>query len=98
MSPTDCDQNDIMNTRFELTSFQKKVVEEAFKDELRVTVHKAPNDAHAVLEIIYECYVKNRKAGMCASRAKSRALSRNRLEDIARIIGEPSPFSFSYPR
>lgn len=56
-----------------------------------------PNDAHAVLEIIYECYVKNRKLGLSDNKARSRALTRNRLEDIARIIEEPSPYSYNYP-
>jgi hypothetical protein len=59
---------------------------------------KHPHDAHAVLEIIYDCYVNNRKNGMCDTRAKSRALSRNRLEDIARILGEPSPYSIVYSK
>jgi hypothetical protein len=57
---------------------------------------KPPHDAHAVLEIIYDCYVSNRKKGMCDSRAKTRALSRNRLEEIAKILGEPSPYAFNY--
>lgn len=59
--------------------------------------HIAVNDLHAVCEIIYDCYVSNRKRGMSDDLSKRKALSKHRLQELAKFLGEPDPYTLTYP-